>query len=196
MRVRPVVAALLVAGMFGTAACADSEPSSGNATNTSNPIPSSTAQAPSPSSAGDRSASPVPPILAFDAKTLDGQPFSGASLAGRPAVLWFWAPWCPTCAGQADSVAEAARRHGAAVTILGVAGLGATAAMHKFVSDTKVGTITHLDDSAGAVWRRFKITQQSLYVLLDREGKIVHSGWLDSEDLAQRVADLATRSGT
>jgi thiol-disulfide isomerase/thioredoxin len=34
-------------------------------------------------------------LLRFDAKTVDGKDFSGQSLAGKPAVLWFWAPWCP-----------------------------------------------------------------------------------------------------
>jgi hypothetical protein len=30
--------------------------------------------------------------LQFAAKTVDGRDFSGQSLAGKPAVLWFWAP--------------------------------------------------------------------------------------------------------
>lgn len=37
----------------------------------------------------------------FTVATLDGATFDGRSLAGKPALLWFWAPWCPTCLGQA-----------------------------------------------------------------------------------------------
>ncbi len=42
--------------------------------------------------------------LSFSGETIDGEAFEGASLAGRPAVLWFWAPWCPTCRGQIPQV--------------------------------------------------------------------------------------------
>ena len=39
----------------------------------------------------------VPPARAddrldFTGTTVDGAPFNGASLAGRPAMLWFWTP--------------------------------------------------------------------------------------------------------
>lgn len=36
----------------------------------------------------------VPPdALAFRGSTVDGAAFDGAELAGRPVVLWFWAPF-------------------------------------------------------------------------------------------------------
>ena len=35
--------------------------------------------------------------LNFTGTTLSGAPFDGSSLQGKPAVLWFWAPWCPPC---------------------------------------------------------------------------------------------------
>ncbi|NGY62180.1 redoxin domain-containing protein, partial [Lentzea sp. NEAU-D13] len=39
----------------------------------------------------------VPDQLKFTAKTVDGKDLNGADLAGKPVVLWFWAPWCPKC---------------------------------------------------------------------------------------------------
>ena len=39
--------------------------------------------------------------LDFTATTLSGAPFNGASLQGKPAVLWFWTPWCPFCNAEA-----------------------------------------------------------------------------------------------
>src|SRR5215203_7527634 len=51
--------------------------------------------------------------LQFTGTTLSGAPFNGASLVGKPAVLWFWTPWCPFCNAEAPSVSQvaAARRH-------------------------------------------------------------------------------------
>src|SRR3712207_8342970 len=37
-------------------------------------------------------AAPAAGVLAFTGRTLDGAAFDAAALAGRPALLWFWAP--------------------------------------------------------------------------------------------------------
>jgi thiol-disulfide isomerase/thioredoxin len=140
--------------------------------------------------AEDRAARPVPPILTFAAKTLEGRRYEAATLAGRPAVLWFWAPWCATCAGPGPTVAEVAQQYGDRLGVLGVAGLGDIAAMRGFVADTETGGVTHLNDRTGAVWRRFEVTEQSTFVLIDKSGRVVHTGWLDSVDFAQRVAAM------
>jgi thiol-disulfide isomerase/thioredoxin len=132
----------------------------------------------------------VPAALAFQGRTLDGAAFDAATLAGRPAVLWFWAPWCATCAGQASTVTDAIAQYGNRLGILGIAGLGDNKAMHDFVHDLDTGSVTNLDDSAGAVWRKFKITEQSTFVLLDRQGTVVHSGYLDDVDFNERVKTL------
>jgi thiol-disulfide isomerase/thioredoxin len=46
--------------------------------------------------------------LQFTGTTLSGAPFSGASLVGKPAVLWFWTPWCPFCNAEAPNVSQVA----------------------------------------------------------------------------------------
>lgn len=43
--------------------------------------------------------------LNFTGTTLSGGTFNGTSLQGKPAVLWFWTPWCPFCNQEAPSVA-------------------------------------------------------------------------------------------
>ena len=45
----------------------------------------------------------------FAGVTLSGEPFELASLRGRPAVVHFWATWCPVCSleqGTIDSLAD------------------------------------------------------------------------------------------
>lgn len=58
--------------------------------------------------------------LQFTAKTVENESFSGQSLAGKRAVLWFWTPWCPTCQREAPDVAKVAQAN-PAVTFVGVA---------------------------------------------------------------------------
>ncbi|MGW8646033.1 TlpA family protein disulfide reductase [Micromonospora chalcea] len=142
---------------------------------------------------GPTSAPPaaVPATLSFTGKTLDGTAFSAAGLAGRPVLLWFWAPWCATCASQAWTVAEIAPAYRDTVPIVGVAGLGEQKAMKDFVTEFDLGGTTQIDDRNGALWRRFKVTEQSTFVVLDRTGRVVHQGFLDGEALTRQVETLA-----
>ena len=50
----------------------------------------------------------IPAELQFTSTTLDGEPFDGASLYGEATILWFWAPWCPSCAADSQG---GPRRH-------------------------------------------------------------------------------------
>ena len=138
---------------------------------------------------GARPATTGPP-LAFTATTLDGKPFDGMSLAGKPAVLWFWAPWCPTCLGQAPGVRTAVDRYADKVNIIGVAGLDKVEAMPEFVRLAKVEKMTHLADEAGVVWKRFEVTAQSIFVLIDATGAIKFRGRLSADEVPDRVAAL------
>jgi thiol-disulfide isomerase/thioredoxin len=70
------------------------------------------ADAPRAAAADDR--------LQFTGATLSGAPFNGASLQGKPAVLWFWTPWCPFCNAEAPGVSQVAAAN-PAVTFVGVA---------------------------------------------------------------------------
>ncbi|MEV4541305.1 redoxin domain-containing protein [Micromonospora echinaurantiaca] len=184
--------AVLLAAVLGATACAGgADPAGPAAAATGGTAASPTGgKVPSPTgSAGP--AAPVPDTLAFTARTLDGAAFSGAALAGRPVVLWFWAPWCATCASQAWTVAEVAPKYRDTVPIVGVAGLGEQRAMKDFVTEFELAGTPQLDDRAGALWRRFEVVEQSTFVIIDRSGAVVHQGFLDGEDLTRRVAALA-----
>lgn len=133
----------------------------------------------------------VPATLQFTGTTLDGKKFDAASLAGKPTVLWFWAPWCATCFGQAPAVAEDATEYAGRVNFLGVAGLGDAKEMAEFVADGEVGNVPHLNDAAGTVWKKFGITEQSHFVMLDRAGKVVQQGYMDADLLGQWVGHIA-----
>lgn len=126
--------------------------------------------------------------LAFSGETLGGARFEGAQLEGKPAVLWFWAPWCPTCRAQAAGVSELAERYDGEVNVVGVGGLAGVADIRDFAA--RVQGPTHLIDPDGAVWRHFGVKAQSTYLVLDAESAVVAEGYLEDQALADQVAGL------
>jgi thiol-disulfide isomerase/thioredoxin len=136
------------------------------------------------------SSTPTGSPLEFTATTVDGKPFDGRSLTGKPAVLWFWAPWCPTCLQQAPGVRKAVEQYGDRVAIVGVAGLDKATAMAEFIRLAKIESITNLSDEPGDVWKRFGITSQSILVLIDATGTVTFQGRLDADEIPGRVAEL------
>lgn len=128
----------------------------------------------------------VPELLDFTSTTVAGQAFDGASLAGSPVVLWFWAPWCPTCRGQVPQVEELARSYGDEVSVVGIGSLDSAEAIAGFARD--VEGITHLEDTDGVLWRRFGVTEQSSFVVLDADGEVAfEAGYGGEDDLAAEV---------
>jgi thiol-disulfide isomerase/thioredoxin len=143
-----------------------------------------------PSAAAPQAATAVSGVLSFTGTTIDGEPFDARTLAGKPALLWFWAPWCATCAAQAGSVTNLHSEYGDRIGILGIAGMGGNPEMREFVDDLEVGAVRHLDDEAGVLWKRFGITEQSTYVLVDRTGRVVATRYLDDLQLTAEVKSL------
>ncbi len=132
----------------------------------------------------------VPEQFRFTAETVDGNDFAGASLVGKPAVLWFWAPWCPTCQREAPMIAESARDH-PDVTFVGVAALDEVPAMQGFVTRYDVGLFPHLADLDGSVWRRFGVTAQPAFAFIGADGSVeVVKGTLSEDDLSTRISAL------
>lgn len=129
--------------------------------------------------------------LTFTAVTLDGEDFSAASLEGKPAVFWFWAPWCTTCAAEAPHVLDLEKQYGDQVNIVGVASLGHPDEMNEFIERTDTSSLTHLNDQVGAVWQHFGITAQSTFALVDSAGAVTYTGYLEMDELSDRVAELA-----
>ena len=139
-------AAALAACGVATKSATSSKPA------TSRPAPaaaSSSTDAAS-TSAGTRSlasASVVPAAL-VGATTIDGQPFDANVLAGRPTVVWFWAPWCVICRREAPNVVTIASRYAGKVNFVGVAGRGKAPEMRDFVKETHTEAITCQQDLA------------------------------------------------
>ncbi len=173
----PILAAVLVAAGCG----GDTEDAA------STTAVSTTAVSEAPTSvAAD---APVPEELQFTAQTIDGAEFSGASLAGKKAVLWFWAPWCPTCQREAPGVAAAAAAH-PDVEFVGVAARDDLSAMREFAD--KYGlTFTQIADLDGAVWQRFGVTAQPAFAFVSKFSDIdMVPGSLSADEIATQIKAL------
>lgn len=133
----------------------------------------------------------VVPAPLLGASTIDGTGFDANTLAGRPTVAWFWAPWCVICRGEAPDVAAIATQYADRVNFIGVAGRGEAPEMRDFVSDTGTGGFTHLDDSSGAIWAAYEIYAQPAFAFITDDGRQeTFTGALGADDLAQVIEQL------
>ena len=126
--------------------------------------------------------------LNFTGTTLSGGTFSGASLQGKPAVLWFWTPWCPFCNAEAPSVSAVAAAN-PAVTFVGVSTRADVAAMQAFVAKYNLN-FTNLNDADGSIWARFNVPWQPAYVFLRADGT---SSFVNNPTSAMSQQELTDR---
>ena len=142
------------------------------------------AEAPHAKAADDR--------LQFAATTLSGAPFNGASLQGRPAVLWFWTPWCPFCNAEAPGVSQVAAAN-PGVAFVGIAAHSDVGAMQNFVSKYNLN-FPNLNDTDGSIWARYNVPWQPAYVFYRADGSSTFvnnpTAAMPQDELAGRVAAL------
>ena len=132
--------------------------------------------------------------LNFYGTTLSGAPFNGSSLEGKPAVLWFWTPWCPFCNAEAPSVSAVAAAN-PGVTFVGVSTRADVAAMQGFVSKYNLN-FTNLNDADGSIWARFNVPWQPAYVFITSNGSSTFvnnpTSAMSQQELSDRVRALSS----
>ncbi|OBK20741.1 hypothetical protein A5634_00570 [Mycobacterium asiaticum] len=131
--------------------------------------------------------------LNFTGTTLSGAGFNGATLQGKPAVLWFWTPFCPFCNAEAPGLSRVAAAN-PGVTFVGIAAHSDVAQMQGFVS--KYGlNFTNLNDADGAIWARYNVPWQPAWVFYRADGssEFVNNttSAMSQQELSGRVAALS-----
>ena len=132
--------------------------------------------------------------LDFTGTTLSGATFNGASLQGKPAVLWFWTPWCPFCNAEAPNVgAVSAANPG--VTFVGVATRADVGSMQNFVTKYNLN-FTNINDADGSIWAKFRVPWQPAYVFLKPDGSSTFvnnpTSVMSQQELSDRVKALTS----
>jgi thiol-disulfide isomerase/thioredoxin len=129
--------------------------------------------------------------VAFTAAKLGGGTLSSTSFKGKDTVLWFWAPWCTVCRGEAPNVTAAAAEFKGKVDVIGVAGRGEVPAMKGFVSDTHTDSLIHVVDDSGAIWSSYGVAAQPSFAFINQDGTVkVVIGALGKDGLTQQMNAL------
>jgi len=116
--------------------------------------------------ADERAAAPT-----FRLSDLGGREWSSADLVGRPAVVYFFAPWCGVCAASSPQLRWFHRWRGDDVQVLlvgldwpTIAELRDYATRHELPMPVLVG-----DPATGAA---FRVRGYPTYYVLDSEGRV------------------------
>jgi thiol-disulfide isomerase/thioredoxin len=132
--------------------------------------------------------------LQFTGTTLSGAPFNGATLQGKPSVLWFWTPWCPFCNSEAPGLSRVAAAN-PAVIFVGIAAHSDVGAVQNFVSKYNLN-FTNLNDADGSIWARYNVPWQPAWVFYRADGTSTFvnnpTSAMSQDEIAGRVAALAS----
>lgn len=108
---------------------------------------------------------------AFELRDLEGRPWSTASLAGRAAVIYFFAPWCGVCAASTPQLRWFDRWAGDDVQLVLVgldwsspAELAQYAARHDLTLPILAGDAQTAAD--------YRVRGYPTYYVLDRSGRV------------------------
>jgi thiol-disulfide isomerase/thioredoxin len=122
-------------------------------------------------------------------ETLAGAPADLARLvAGRPALVEFWATWCPNCKALEPQMAALARTYGARLQLVTVAvSVNQTPErVRRYVAARRLpGTVVF--DRRGAATAAYDAPATSYVVVLDRTGRVVYTGQGGDQDLTAAV---------
>ena len=130
----------------------------------------------------------------FTAATAAGGTLEGESLKYRDVILWFWAPWCPTCLVEGkDYVADAIAQMPEGVELVGVAGrITDDAEVGEFVDFTGTGEGTHVLDEDGSLWEGFGVVLQPAFLFVNDDGTFEKAAaGVTTEDILAQAERLA-----
>jgi thiol-disulfide isomerase/thioredoxin len=115
------------------------------------------------------------PAPRFETRTLEGQPFTNASLEGSVVLLQFWTTHCPRCVKDQDALDELDRKFGGqGLVVLAVDEGEPGAEVEKYLREHPRSCRVALDEKKELA-RRFRVASYPYYVVINRRGNIAAS---------------------
>lgn len=85
---------------------------------------------------------------------------------GRPVLAWFWAPFCPTCRGEAPGLDAFMADNADRVQMVGVGTRNDLDRAEEFLADTGVQNFPLLWEPSGESWVEYAVAAQPYTILL------------------------------
>lgn len=128
---------------------------------------------------------PAGPAPAFEGALLGGTPVSLADMQGRPALLHFWATWCPICGLEQGTIDALADDH----PVLTVVMDEATTDEIRAYMEAKDVDYPAIHDRDFSIARQYRIRGVPTSFVLDADGNIrfVETGYTTGIGLRLRL---------
>jgi peroxiredoxin len=128
----------------------------------------------------------------FGFSTCDGSTMTTADLQGKPALINFWATWCPPCVKELPNLAEFNMLEGDAVRIVGVSVDASPQDVRKFLKRKPLPYTLAWDSQGIAGGLGFDAIPVT--IALDASGRVaaVHHGYASKEDLQELLKAAAS----
>ena len=111
----------------------------------------------------------------FSVDALDGQTFSLETMAGKPALIVFWASWCGPCRREAEAVRGIVQSYGERLVVLSINSGEDPTKVRLSAREWGLSWPVGLDPR-GRVSRAFEVDALPLVVVLDAEGRVRFRG--------------------
>lgn len=128
-------------------------------------------------------------LPSFSLPSFDGGELTNASLEGKPAIINFFASWCPFCIGEMPDFEAAHQRLGEQVTFIGVAQRDSDGAARQLEGQTGV-TYPLAFDRRGRFYDIFQprgVMPTTVFVSADGTITDIHAGRYTEATLLQAI---------
>ena len=131
---------------------------------------------------------PAPGVVALD---LAGKPVTVDAAGRGPALIEFWAAWCPYCQKLEPRMKAAYRKYGGRVRFFAVAvNVNESPARVAKYSAAHALPYPILYDGSGEATRAYDVPATSFVVVTDAAGRVAYTGLGDAQDLDAALAHV------
>jgi thiol-disulfide isomerase/thioredoxin len=126
----------------------------------------------------------------LSAATFDGETFSMGRITGSPAILYFWATWCPQCKVQREVLGSLSREWGDQAQVIALTVDDDVASVRRYLE--RHTSLSRELQATPELLRRFSVDGLPTLVVIDANGTVrsVSRGLSDAAELRRIVSPL------